>query len=127
MLTIIQPTIFNRLTPRSKKQAKHDCAQKALDSFVQFRDAFDGVVKGGKGGVAAAIADFTSDQLAFGSLVTTFHDDNNDVAKDLSSHRHKTIAAVAAPGTKRRASTKAASPLDDSDVEMRDKTPVDDG
>ena len=120
--------MFNRLTPRSKKQAKHDCAQKALDSFVQFRDAFDGVVKGSKGGAAAAIADFTSDQLAFGSLVTTFHDDNNDVAKDLSSHRHKNIAAVAAAaGTKRRASAKAASPLDDSDVEMRDKTPVDDG
>ena len=29
---------------RSKKQAKHECAQKALDSFVQFRDAFEGVV-----------------------------------------------------------------------------------
>ena len=27
---------------RTKKQAKHLCAQQALDSFVQFRDTSDG-------------------------------------------------------------------------------------
>ena len=27
---------------RTKKQAKHLCAQQAIDSFVQFRDASDG-------------------------------------------------------------------------------------
>ena len=33
---------INILCLRTKKQAKHLCAQQALDSFVQFRDTSDG-------------------------------------------------------------------------------------
>ena len=61
----LRSSVTSLCVSRSKKQAKHECAQKALDSFVQFRDAFEGVVN-------AASANGAGTPLPTGSTKVSF-------------------------------------------------------
>jgi len=138
---IHQPTFVIRITVngqvfvgegRSKKQAKHECAQKALDSFVQFRDAFEGVVNAASANGAGTplptgstkdMMDFTSDQLPatdLGPLVTAFHKVETAVPKE--SEKPAQQGNKSKMRLKRKA--KATTPLEDDDVEMKEISPA---